>query len=230
MEKFPQKLYKVALFDVCNTLVNTTTITDFVRNFLLSPNYNPRFKFKKKITYFLYRLLKKFRLISEESFRRRLANLFKGYSEEEINQLAWQYYEKRLKKIFKEEVLKKLKEFQKKNYKVFLVSAGFDAYLFPLAKELKVKLVCTKLKKDSNRIYTGEIEGIDCFKKGKVIKLKKEISDYNNIDWQNSVVFSDSILDLPLLYETGRVYVVDPDVFLEKLAQKNKWKIIKTKR
>lgn len=48
----------------------------------------------------------------------------------------------------------------------------------------------------------------------------------NEIDWENSKAYADSYHDLRLLKSVGNPVAVDPDIRLESIANKEKWKII----
>jgi HAD superfamily hydrolase (TIGR01490 family) len=218
---------KIALFDVCHTLVKVTTINDFIEYFF---SLKPRNWLIKKIFYFFLKIFRKLRLLNSTNYKKYLVKLFKGYKEEEILKIAKDYNYFHLQKNIKEEVFKKLIELKQSGYNIFLISGGLDIYLKEFANFLGVNLICTVLEKNEKNIFTGNILGLDCVGKNKVLKLKEALPYFEKIDWENSVAFGDSLSDIYFLSLVKNVTVVDPDHKLEKIARKKGWEIIKTKK
>lgn len=223
-----EKPYRLALFDVCHTLIGMTTISDFTEHFLLSPNKNPRFSIYKWFIHFLYKVLRKLKLINSEVYRNHYIKLLSGCTREELEHLSGLYLNQRLRWSLKKDILERLKLFQKDGYKVFLVSAGFDVYLRDFAKFLGVELVCTVADIDEFGVCTGRIRGLDCFGINKVSKIQAEIPFYQHCDLVKSIAFSDDVSDIPMLSMVGSACVVDPSGDLESYSKNRGWEIVKT--
>jgi phosphoserine phosphatase len=73
--------------------------------------------------------------------------------------------------------------------------------------------------------YTTEIEGIPCFKEGKVTRLAAWMQD-NNQNLAGSYFYSDSHNDLPLMLQVDTAIAVDPDETLGDIAVSKGWEII----
>lgn len=220
---------RVALFDICQTLVGLTTITDFTDNFLLSSKINSEFNRTKWFTHALYKFLRyRLRAVSSAAYRRHLIRLFEDHSESVIHRIA-EAYNQRLRDAFKPEVVDKLRELQRAGYEISLVSAGLDVYLRPFAASLNAKLICTVLAKDAHGIYTGRVDGIDCLGEGKVAKVKREMGGFETVDWEDSSAFGDSASDIPILSMVGNAWAVDPDRVLESHARAEGWRILRTR-
>lgn len=217
------KKTKVALFDVCHTLVNVTTINDFIDNFFLLKKYNNNLKYRKKINHFIYKVFRKLKLVKSEKYKKHLVSLLKDCHEKEIKVLGKKYIEYRLKNILKPKIIAKLRYLHKKGYNVYLVSAGLDIYLKPFAKFLNAKLICTTTER-KNKIYTGKIDGLDCIGKNKAIKIKRIL--VKNIDWKNSISFGDHLSDKYMLSMTGHSFVINPNKELINYAKKMGWNIL----
>ena len=97
----------------------------------------------------------------------------------------------------------------------------------PIARELAVHdLLATELVIDGE-YYTGEIAGVPCFQEGKVVRLQQWLKLQNDkLNMDESVFYSDSFNDLPLLKAVKKPVAVDPDEHLAEYARKNEWKII----
>lgn len=226
-ESMPAHHIKVALFDVCQTLVDVYTITDFTRHFLLSSKHNPGFGRGKFINHFFYRLFHRIGLLSGDTHRAHLIRLYAGYRERDLGAAAEAYAE-RLHNRYKEDVIRLLEKLKASGFSVYLVSAGLDVYLRPFAQSVGAGLICTVLERDSSGTYTGRIQGTDCLGEGKVVKVRQELPNIDAIEWKESWAFGDSASDIPLLSLVGNACAVDPDPFLERKARSNRWSIIRT--
>lgn len=203
-------MYKLALFDFCETLIQFQTadrFIDFVRN-------KER---KKRMIWleFLRKFLVKFkffavleRLIKTNNYHKRLKLYqLKGIDRQRIDTYAESYYQKDLKINMISNITDLLKEYKLKGYKILIVSGGYEEYIKYFAKEFGVdNVVATNIRFDNGECK-GVIEGLDCLNQNKIPKIEKQInlSDYN---LENSIAFSDSITDLPLLKLVGNGTVV----------------------
>ncbi len=73
--------------------------------------------------------------------------------------------------------------------------------------------------------YTGAVEGIPCFKEGKVQRLLTWLAGHD-VDLAQSSFYSDSHNDLPLLQLVGKPVAVDPDDKLREHALSAAWPLI----
>jgi HAD superfamily hydrolase (TIGR01490 family) len=73
--------------------------------------------------------------------------------------------------------------------------------------------------------YTGNVEGIPCFREGKITLLKEWLkTSTETLD--GSCFYSDSHNDLPLLNLVDTPIAVDPDKKLRAVAKQSNWEII----
>jgi len=105
----------------------------------------------------------------------------------------------------------------------------------PIARVLEVDdLIATDLEQVDG-IYTGRMQGVPCFQEGKVKRLEAWLDDYNRgaradgkpvLSMNDSIFYSDSFNDLPLLEQVAEAVAVDPDDTLRKVAAQRGWPII----
>ncbi len=102
----------------------------------------------------------------------------------------------------------------------------------PIARLLGVdELLATELE-TVDGVYTGKMAGVPCFREGKVTRLQQWLERYNAdnperpLDMENSVFYSDSFNDLPLLEQAGEAVAVDPDDTLRRIAGERDWRIL----
>jgi HAD superfamily hydrolase (TIGR01490 family) len=226
METSDRPKIKVALFDICQTLVGVTTITDFMNGYLLAPKRNKHWNVWKFLIAGWYKILRRLDLLQPNAYRRHLISLYAGYTEEALLDLTIQYTN-RLHTMYKQPVLEKLSTLKREGYQIFLVSAGLDVYLKAFAESLDATLVATVLEKNAKGVFTGKIVGVDCVGEGKIKRLD-QIVTREAINWLDSYAFGDSQSDIPLLQSVGKAFVVDPSIALEKRAIQEGWGVIRS--
>lgn len=97
----------------------------------------------------------------------------------------------------------------------------------PIADRLAVDdLIATDLE-EKDGVYTGKISGIPSFQDGKIQKLKDWLAQREDgLSLTDSIFYSDSFNDIPLLDAAAEAVAVDPDDKLRAHAEKQHWAII----
>ncbi|RMG31938.1 MAG: HAD family hydrolase [Gammaproteobacteria bacterium] len=95
----------------------------------------------------------------------------------------------------------------------------------PIADALGVEhLIATEPECIDGR-YTGRVQGIPCFREGKVRRLEAWLAETGHT-LEGSWFYSDSHNDLPLLERVDRPVAVDPDDRLRAVAAERGWPVI----
>lgn len=89
---------------------------------------------------------------------------------------------------------------------------GFDA------------VIATTYAVDGDGAYTGELDGVYVWSRGKRDAVKSWAND-NNIDLAGSFAYSDSVFDEPLLTSVGNPVCVNPDWRLRLMAAARRWPV-----
>lgn len=106
-----------------------------------------------------------------------------------------------------------------------IITATSDFVTQPIAERLNVPTLIATQAEQSNGVYTGKVTGTPCFQGGKVTRLLEWLDDKDR-SLQNSVFYSDSINDLPLLERVDKAVAVTPDKRLRAHAEEFHWEII----
>jgi HAD superfamily hydrolase (TIGR01490 family) len=98
----------------------------------------------------------------------------------------------------------------------------------PIAQRLGVHALLATDMEIEGGVFTGKIDGIPCFQAGKITKLQAWLQHQENaaLSMDNSVFYSDSFNDIPLLEVAGDAVAVDPDDTLRAHASARGWPII----
>ena len=207
---------KVALFDFCDTLVSFQTANEYVRFYV--KNYA---SLKVKIRHMLYLflsisgILDKLELKSEDQSVRKRMLLWqlKGSSRTKMELVAKEFYQRCIKPRTINETLLELKRKQSDNWRIYIVSGGYDIYINLFAKDYGIELsnVVSNHLLFENGFFLGKYD-LNCMGNEKVKLLNNKINRENSL----VIAYSDSISDLPMLNWADEAYVVAPYTFAKR--------------
>jgi HAD superfamily hydrolase (TIGR01490 family) len=113
-----------------------------------------------------------------------------------------------------------------------IITATNSFVTSPIAREFGVAhLLATEPEMSGGR-YTGRVAGTPCFREGKIARLDAWLAGQGRSlrDFPESIFYSDSHNDLPLLERVSRPVAVDPDEALGKAAADRGWAVISLRK
>jgi HAD superfamily hydrolase (TIGR01490 family) len=113
-----------------------------------------------------------------------------------------------------------------------IVTATNSFVTAPIAREFGVQhLVATEPESRDGR-FTGRVAGTPCFREGKVRRVDEWLAGLGRRldDFEDSLFYSDSHNDLPLLERVKRPVAVDPDEALAAHAARRGWATLSLRR
>lgn len=108
-----------------------------------------------------------------------LSYFFEGLSKKELRELANRFAREVVPGLLRPEGLKRIEWHRSQGHHLVLVSASLDLWLEPVARNLNMDLICTRLQYEQG-VFTGKIEGTNCYgpeKERKILERYPEI-DY----------------------------------------------------
>jgi HAD superfamily hydrolase (TIGR01490 family) len=142
----------------------------------------------------------------------------------ELLELRKGFIEDKIKPMMLEEAVRTV-ERKKIEGPVIIATATNSFVTRPIADLFKIKdLIATEFVIRDNE-FTGEVDGIPCFREGKVKKVEEWV-EANGYDLSSATFYSDSFNDLPLLEKVETAIVVDGDDKLIEQAKNNDWECI----
>jgi HAD superfamily hydrolase (TIGR01490 family) len=142
----------------------------------------------------------------------------------ELLELREGFIEDKIKPMMLEEAISTVE--QKKIEGPVIIATATNSFVTrPIADLFKIKdLIATEFIIKDNE-FTGEVDGIPCFREGKVKKVEEWVKA-NGYDLSSATFYSDSFNDLPLLEKVETAIVVDGDDKLIEQAKNNDWECI----
>lgn len=144
-----------------------------------------------------------------------------------LKELHNEFMLKFVEPIILPQALKLVEDHRKAGDFCAIITATNTFITSPIAKRFEVDLLLGTDLETRNDKFTGKILGTPCFQAGKVDKLTAWIgSQQSKFELSDSIFYSDSINDLPLLEKVGQAVAVDADDKLSAEAKSRRWKHI----
>lgn len=210
---------KLAIFDVDFTLTKKETLMELYK-FVVFKNFkNIRFLPRALCSGLMYSI----KVYDEKRVKESFLKFIDKIHEEDLDNLAKEYYSKVLKKILYKDAIDMIKKLKNEGCKIYLISASPEFYLKELydIKEVDV-IIGTKFRVE-NGFFARQMDGLNCKGEEKVRRLKEYLQANNiEVDYKNSYMFSDSLSDKPLLDLVGNPYLIN-------YKKKNDFKVLNWK-
>lgn len=192
---------QLAIFDFCETLVNFQSADRFV-DYIIEKEHYHRYRWVSAIE----KLLRKTRVLAvagkfypELNPSKRLKLLqIKGLSNEKIARYAQDFYAEKVMPNLIDPIYKLLQQHLNNNDYVMVISGGYGPYIKVFSEAHQIKAYfATEMAHDTQKI-TGMFSGKDCLYGQKVVLLEQYLKEHP-VQYERSIVYSDSASDLPLL-------------------------------
>ncbi len=143
--------------------------------------------------------------------------------------LAWRarFIEECVQPMVKPWVAPLLEHYRAQGATLALVTATNDFVTAPIAELIGIPYLIATVAEERDGQFTGRPEGVPCFQGGKVTRVRAWMAEYG-LSFDDSVFYSDSHNDLPLLEAVSRPIAVDPDPVLLDTAKERGWEILRS--
>lgn len=197
---------KLAIFDIDYTLTRKETLMELFKYSIEVKKSNIKYLPRAIYCGVMYGA----RVYDEKKVKQCFLRFIKGFSKEELDELAESFYKERLSKILYSDGIEHLKKLKKEGYKVILITASPEFYMHKLYDIKEVDyIIGTRFKFEDNK-FACLMDGLNCKGEEKVVRLKNYIKENNlEVDFKNSHMYSDSLSDLPLLKLVGNPHLIN---------------------
>ena len=143
-----------------------------------------------------------------------------------VDALLNEFISTKIIKIFYPDAINCIKKHKENGHKIIIISATGEHIVKKIAKYLDISESIGIQVETINHKFTGKILGTPSYKEGKVIRLKHWLEN-QRINYHNSVAYSDSANDIPLLNFAKHAVAVNPNQQLLKYSKSKNW-LVKT--
>lgn len=217
---------RLVLFDLDNTLLSGDS--DFEWGlFLASKGVHDRTTYEAKNLAF-YEDYRAGRLDIDVFLDFQLGPLAR-HSRQQLDLWHQEFLATHIKPLITEKAKALIAKEKEQAYLMAIVTATNSFVTKPIARLLTIDhLVATEPDVLENGEYSGKVSGVPCFQAGKITKVMNWLASLNRHwdEFGETVFYSDSLNDLPLLERVNCPIAVDPDDTLLAHAQHRGWQVI----
>ena len=213
----------LAIFDLDNTILNGDSDYSWI-NFLIDIDYVDKDEYEKKNQYF-YDKYYEGKLDYDEWAEFALSTI-KGKRPEEIENLLNKFLSSVIEPMINIYALRLLHNHYHNNDVMLLASATNSVIVTPIAKRLGFKNIVATEVEIVNGVYSGKFQNTPALGEGKLQKVREWMRRNDFSDFKNTIFYSDSINDFPLLLAVNKAVAVNPDNKLREECEKRSWEIV----
>ena len=117
---------------------------------------------------------------------------------------------------------------QHRNDVCVIITATNSFVTSPIAREFGIAHLIATEPEQRNGEFTGRVSGTPCFREGKIARLDEWLAErgWTLESFEDTVFYSDSLNDLPLLGRVKHPVAANPDTTLRAHAEQHGWRII----
>ena len=214
---------KLVIFDLDNTILKGDSDYSWM-NFLIEEGHVDQKAYESRNKYF-YDQYYDGKLDYDEWAEFALSTI-KGKTSNQITDLLSQFLNTVIEPMINIYALRLLHNHNHDNDIMLLASATNSVIVEPIAKRLGFENIVATDVEITDGVYTGKVLGRPALGEGKLIKVKEWAASNGITNFEDTIFYSDSINDLPLLSKVHKPIAVNPDDQLRKLSEQNNWEII----
>ncbi len=148
-----------------------------------------------------------------------------GADESETWRISEAWFGEMLRDFIAEPARRRIAWHRQQGHRVTLISASTPYAVGPVAQDLGLDYLATRLEVVSGR-FTGKLIEPACYGPGKVTLARAYVAQHK-LDLAESYFYTDSHHDLSLLETVGHPIAVNPNFRLRAVAMKRRWPIVR---
>jgi len=214
-------MLRAALFDLDRTLVRKETATLYVKWQRQVGRATTRDLLRTMYWVAQYTL----GIIDAPAVAKRAVATLAGKPEQEMIDECDAWFESHVLPHVAEEGRRAVERHRRMGDLVAIVTGATPYVARPLARLLEIDhVVASELEVDASGRFTGRPVEPLCYGEGKVTRAAALAKEHGFVV-EESVFYTDSLTDLPLLERVGEPIAVNPDPRLKRLAKRRGWRI-----
>ena len=216
---------KLALFDLDNTLLNGDSDFEWSQ-FLIRAGVLDRELFESRNIAF-YEQYKAGTLDIHEFLDFQLKPLSR-HSRKMLDEWHQQFMSESIMPMITQPARDLVKMHLEANDLCAIITATNSFVTSPIASEFGISSLIATEPEHRNGEFTGRVSGTPCFREGKITRLNDWLANqgWTLESFEDTVFYSDSLNDLPLLCRVKSPVAANPDATLRKHAEEHGWRII----
>lgn len=195
---------RIAVFDVDFTLTKRETQVELLRFLIKRKPANLRYLPNSMMAGLLYIL----KIYDEKRSKEQNLKLLRGISAEALDELAHDFFDETIKPLLYIDGLKAIRRHHKEGMRIILSSASPEFYVNQFERSPFIEKAMGSRFEITDGIFTGKMLGANNKGEEKINRLMEYLGD-TPIDWEYSVMYSDSLSDKPLMDYMGQAFLIN---------------------
>ncbi len=195
---------RLAVFDVDYTLTRRETQVELLK-FLIRTDFKNIAYLPNSIAAGLGFVLG---LHDEKQSKEQNLKMLRGLPAEELEALARRFMAEGIKPLLYQDGIKMLKKHHREGMRVILNSASPEFYIREFERSPYIEKAIGTRFEIRDGLFTGKMIGLNNKGAEKIDRLMDYL-DGAAIDWENSVMYSDSLSDKPLMDRMGKAWLIN---------------------
>jgi len=212
----------LVIFDLDNTILNGDSDYSMI-NYLIENNFLGKSAEKRNEKFMDEYINGKLDMSEYAKFT---LSAYVGKTQQEIDEIIRPFIKTVVESMINVFALKLIHDHKDKGDELLLASATNELIVNPIARRLDFKSAISTKVEFINGKCTGFFLHPLTIGSGKFHAVKSWMEEHKYSNFLGTIFYSDSINDLPLLESVETPKVVNPDIRLEKIANKRGWEII----
>lgn len=209
-----------SFFDMDNTILKGQSQSLFI-NFLIKKKL---IKISSWIKILILWTLYKVKILEAHKVAAETFWYFKGRDVEDFEQIFKEFFELCLRRKLFSYFIKLVENYKEKGINIVIISNSLEPIVKLVSDYLQIKFYIATNLVAKNGVYTGNF--LSNYGGDKLKRFMKFVQT-QSISLRNSVYYTDSVADLPILEKVSHPVVVNPDRKLFKLAKERKFRILR---
>lgn len=216
---------KLALFDLDNTLLDGDSDFEWAQ-FLIEQGVIDRELYEAKNLRF-YEQYKAGTLDIHEFLDFQLKPLSR-HSRKVLDAWHEQFMANKVRPMISDQALQLVAQHREAGDTCVVITATNSFVTAPIARAFCIEHLIATEPEQKDGEFTGGVAGVPSFREGKITRLEQWMAErgWNWDSFEDSIFYSDSLNDLPLLCKVKRPVAVKPDATLREHAVREGWKIV----
>lgn len=195
---------RLAVFDVDYTLTKHETQIELVK-YLIRKDFT-YVKFLPNSVMAALLFLAGFH--DEKASKEQNLKFLRGITETQLQELAGRFFEEAVQPILFSDGMATVRRHHQEGMRVILNSASPEFYIREFERYPFIEKAMGSRFEVKDGIFTGKMAGLNNKGEEKISRLMEYLGDAA-IDWDHSVMYSDSLSDTPLMKRMGKAYLIN---------------------
>jgi HAD superfamily hydrolase (TIGR01490 family) len=213
---------RIAFFDLDKTILSANSGTLWIRRELKLGHLSRLQALRASMWIARYHL----GFASVQEAVEKAISMLAGIPEADLRERTRAFYDESVRQLFRPGALDAMERHRRAGERLVLLTSSSNYLSELVARDLAFEgILCNRFEIDAAGLHTGRSVGDVCFGRGKLSHALRYAEEAGG-RLEESIFYTDSYSDLPVLERVGEPVAVNPDIRLRRHAARKGWPIV----